>query len=87
VTTAQKTSGLLNSKYVIATIGSTAVLLAFSYNRSESPLGDFRSFSANGVYKFTAPKGKRIHYIFCKTASGTSTLVLTATDMDVDKIE
>lgn len=86
VTTTQKASDRIGKKHVLATIGTTAVLIAFSYRLMERPETDFRSFGANEVWKFTAPKGKKIWYMFCKTASGTSTLDLTASDMDFDKI-
>lgn len=86
VTTTPKTSERLGKKYLLATAGSTAVLIAFSYRISESKETDFFTIPANQERKFTAPKGKKIWYIFCKVASGTSTLDLVASEMDIDLV-
>ena len=83
VTTTPKTSERLGKKYLLATAGSTAVLIAFSYRISESKETDFYTIPANQERKFTAPKGKKIWFIFCKVASGTSTLDLVASEMDI----
>ena len=83
VTTTKKTSERLGKKYVLATAGATAVLIAFSYKIRESRETDFFTIPANQERKFTAPKGKKIWFIFCKTASGTSTLDVVASEMDI----
>lgn len=86
VTTTEKTSERLGKKYILATAGSTAVLIAFSYKIRESKETDFFTIPANQERKFTAPKGKKIWYIFCKVASGTSTLDLVASEMDINLV-
>ena len=86
VTTTPKTSERLGKKYLLATAGATAVLIAFSYRISESKETDFYTIPANQERKFTAPKGKKIWFIFCKVASGTSTLDLVASEMDIDLV-
>ena len=86
VTTTEKRSEQLGRKRLLATAGSTAVLIAFSFRLAESKETDYYSIPANCTYKFEAPKGKKIWYVFCKTASGTSTLDLASTEMDVEAV-
>ena len=86
VTTTEQTSEKLGRKRILATAGTTAVLIAFSFRLIKSKETDYYSIPANCTYKFEAPKGKKIWYVFCKTASGTSTLDLASTEMDVEAV-
>jgi hypothetical protein len=86
VSTIETASERLGYKRVIAKAGSTAVLIAFSYKLQQARESDFFTLGANEQWKFEAPKGKKIWYVFYKTSSGTSTLELIATDGDLDKI-
>ena len=87
VTTTEKASDRLGKKYVLCKTGTTAVLVAFSFRLAQRPETDWFEIPASKTYKFTAPKGKKIWFLFCKTASGTSTLDITFSEMDIDKVE
>ena len=76
---------LYGVKFVRVKVGSADVLFSFNYDISEMPKYDFVTLSANGVYRFNAPKGKLIYTIFFKTASGTSTLDVVASDTEIIK--
>jgi len=86
VTTSEQASEKLGYKYVLAQVGSTDVLLAFSYRLDRSRQTDWITQGAGSTYKYEAPKGHKIWYVFCKTSSGTSTLDLVASDMDIEAI-
>ena len=86
VTTTEGKTEKLGYKTVLLKAGTTDVLVAFSHRLMESPDGDFYNLTASEERKFIAPKGKKIWYVFHKTASGSSTLDVTAYDGDIDKI-
>ena len=85
-TTEQVCKSRLGTKYVLCKAGTTAVLVAFSFRLAERKETDFYEIPANTTYKFTAPKGNKIWFVFCKTASGTSTLDVSCSEMNVELI-
>lgn len=86
VSTTAQTSEHLGYKTILLKAGSTAILVAFSHKLHRAKDTDWFSIGANEHWKVQAPKGKLIHYVFYKTASGTSTLDLVAYDGDIEKI-
>ena len=87
VTTTEETSEKLGYKKVIIQVsGNVDVQLAFSYKLEQSRQTDWISQGMGTTYKYEAPKGKKIWYVFYKTISGTSIISLIATDGDVEKV-
>jgi len=85
VSTTETKRLIYGCKHLRVTVGTTDVLFTFNYDISEHAKHDWITLTANGVYRFNAPKGKLIYTIFCKTASGTSTLDVVATDTEIVK--
>lgn len=85
VGTSEAVTESLGYKRVILTAGDADVQVGFSYRLAKSRETDLITIPTTKRWKFTAPKGKKIWFVFYK-AGGATTLDLVATDGDIDEV-
>jgi Zn/Cd-binding protein ZinT len=83
VTTTEQNKEIMGYKILLCKTGTTAVNIAFSLVKASQRTTDKIQIPASTTYKFTAPKGHLFYQIFVDTDTGTSTLDVVSTDIDV----
>ena len=73
-------------KILLCKTGTTAVNIALSMIIAGQRTTDKLQIPASTTYKFTAPKGHLFYQIFVDCDSGTSTLDVESSDIDIELI-
>ncbi len=79
VTTTQTVTPIQGKKYMMVTVGAVDVLVKTCKQQSVNEDGEFFKLKANGVYTLKADNGV-FFYVICKTAAGSSTLEIVASN-------
>lgn len=87
VTTTEAYSDHLGTKYVFLTTGDVDVQIAFTFKRAEKKKQtSLITQPANTTYKYTSPPDFKLWRVFHKVASGTSTLDVLASEIDIEEV-
>lgn len=86
ITTSEKCFDIMGYKILLCKTGTTAVNITFSLVKASQRTTDKIQIPASTTYKFTAPKGHLFYQIFVDCDSGTSTLDVASSDIDVELI-
>jgi len=86
ITTTETRYEIMGYKILLCKTGTTAVNIAFSLVKASQRTTDKIQIPASTTYKFTAPKGHLFYQIFVDCDSGTSTLDVASSNIDVELI-
>lgn len=86
VTTTETRYDITGKKILVCKAGTTAVNVGFSLIKGSMRSTDMVQIPIGTTYKFTAPKGHLFYQIFVNCDSGTSTLDVAASDINIELI-
>ena len=87
VTTTETRYQIMGKRFLLCQSGTSAVNIGFSYVIAGHRTTDMVQIPLNTPYRFTAPKGHLFYQIFVSTDSGTSTLDVVASDINVELVD